>query len=85
MKRKLTNYHPLHHYLADHGSQRVALSFADIERILGCSLPPSALKYPQPFWANTRTHSYSWSWLDAGWKTESVNRSSDTVTFVRVA
>lgn len=35
MKRKLTNYHPLHQYLVDHSSQRVTLSFADIERILG--------------------------------------------------
>jgi hypothetical protein len=61
----------------------VRLSFAEIERILGFSLPPSAYE-AQPWWSNTRAgHSQAVAWLDAGWKTAALDLAARQVSFVK--
>lgn len=58
--------------------------FADVEAVLGFSLPRSAYSYPA-WWSNDATgHSHSLAWLDAGWKTEQVDIAAQQVTFRRV-
>lgn len=61
------------------------LSFADIERILGDALPPSARKY-QAWWENEGpggSHSHARAWLDAGYRTQNVDLNAQTVAFVK--
>ena len=81
---KPTKYEPLKRHLEGmfrHGEVR--LSFAEIERILGFSLPPSAYE-AQPWWSNTRAgHSQAAAWLDAGWKTAALDRVGRQVSFVK--
>lgn len=81
---KPTKYEPLKRHLEgmfQHGEVR--LSFAEIEKILGFSLPPSAYE-AQPWWSNTRAgHSQAVAWLDAGWKTTALDLAGRQVSFVR--
>ena len=65
-------YDPLRDYLMRCGSDDVLLSFADVEAILGCPLPPSASKY-DAWWANIgddpftqHSHARSWHAAQAG-------------------
>lgn len=56
-------------------------SFDEVEAVLGFALPPSAYKHPA-WWSNDATsHSHSRAWLDAGWRTESVDVEGHAVTF----
>lgn len=75
-------YRCLAEYLLSSNATRVTLSYSQIEEILGFSLPDTASKYKQSYWANTETHSYASSWLAVGYKTR-VDIDSDTVTFVK--
>ncbi len=79
-------YDPLKDYLIRLESDEVTLSFADIESIIGNSLPPSAFKY-DVWWDNigdsTLTqHSHAKSWHAAGYKAQ-VNRAGKMVRFYR--
>ena len=61
----------------------VNLSFADIERIIGDSLPASAHNY-RPWWGNQTSNPRSrqcLAWLNAGWEVDTVNLAAKTVTF----
>jgi len=79
-------YTPLAVYLQEIplGQGRVALSFAEVEKIIGNELPPSAYKY-RAWWANERigTHVWAHAWLKAGWRVDSVDLGSQRVSFVR--
>ncbi len=81
---KSAKYEPLKRHLEgmfQHGEVR--LSFAEIERILGFALPPSAYD-AQPWWSNARAgHSQAAAWLDAGWKTAVLDLPGRQVSFVK--
>ena len=81
--RAPSKYDPLYGHLLDGPNNVVALSFTEIERILGFALPASARRY-QAWWANERegTHSHARSWLDASYKTQGVDLNAQTVRFV---
>ncbi|HEV2106813.1 MAG TPA: hypothetical protein VGR16_00970 [Thermomicrobiales bacterium] len=83
-----SKYDPLRAYLAGLSEDRVTLTFAEIERIIGAALPASAWR--APFWANTAT---SWgssvqatTWRRAGWRVAGthLSGSSPAVTFERL-
>ena len=65
---------------------QVKLSFADIELIIGSTLPPSA-RSDRTWWGNSRnrTRVHSVTWLSAGCKVglRGVNLREETVVFVR--
>jgi hypothetical protein len=79
-------YTPLEAYLQGIPlrQDRVVLSFAEVEKIIGDRLPPSAHKYGA-WWANERevTHVQANAWLRAGWRVESVHLERKVVTFTR--
>ncbi len=77
-------YEPLRRYLE--GAQDVeSLSFEAVERILGASLPPSARKH-EAWWSNNPTgHVNAQAWIDAGYRTESVDIAGEAVVFRRIA
>ena len=60
----------------------VSLTFDEIEKTIGFSLPGSAREH-RAFWANTTTHSIALSWLSIGYKTVDVNMNMETVVFER--
>jgi len=45
----------------------IVLTYAEIEKILGFQLCPSAYKY-KPYWNPTKTHTITRSWIENGWK-----------------
>jgi CBS domain-containing protein len=78
-------YAPLAHFLTQQplSSDRVALSFGEIERILGASLPASAHQH-RSWWANNAaTHVQAQQWLRVNWRVVSVNMTKEQVIFSR--
>ncbi|GAA3605460.1 DUF7662 domain-containing protein [Microlunatus ginsengisoli] len=55
--------------------------FSEVEALPG-GLPPSAYNHAA-WWSNSQSHPEAVAWLAAGWRTEAVNLTSRTVTFVR--
>jgi hypothetical protein len=78
----MARYDPLMRYLVGLDLDEVSLSFAEVESILGRRLPPSAREH-QAWWANTDSHSHARAWLQAGWRTERLDRGGERVAFVR--
>lgn len=77
-------YEPLYQYLVNKKSDGCVswhASFADIECIIGASLPPSA-RTQRLFWSNLRQpRRASTAWFKAGWKTSNVDLNAETVLF----
>jgi len=84
MSRGSSRYDPLRRYLAGRSEPVVHLSFAEIERIIGGPLPPSARRH-RPWWANERSgsHVHASAWMGAGRRTANVDLNADTVDFAR--
>ncbi|MEM7029219.1 MAG: helix-turn-helix transcriptional regulator [Chloroflexota bacterium] len=73
-------YFPLYEYLKNHSQdEHFTISFAEIEEIIGNSLPRSA-QTTRAWWANTPT-AQSESWLSTEWVVEYVNFVTGQVTF----
>jgi hypothetical protein len=60
----------------------VALTFSEIEQIIGDKLPEAATKY-RPWWANERNAQSRQCkyWLDAGWEVGKVDLKGRMVLF----
>ena len=80
----MSKYHKLSAHLSALRHEEWTASFADIERILGFSLPASAGRYPA-WWSNQTGigHTQSASWQAVGWRTRDVTLTKRHVTFVR--
>lgn len=81
--RVLRKYDPLKRYLLDHRGDFCTLTFSDIEKIIGASLPSSARKRAQ-WWGNDKTHVQALSWIMAGWNVERPNFAEQHVFFTRL-
>jgi hypothetical protein len=82
-KRGASKYRPLTAYLQAQRGDRVPMSFADIERVIGAKLPPSADSH-RAWWSNNPTNNVMTSaWLDAGFESERVDLSARQLTFRR--
>lgn len=78
-----SKYGPLGAFLAAHYGDEVPMTFAEIERILGFALPPSARKH-RPWWSNNADNSaMTRVWLKAGFRTERVDVAAEHLVFVR--
>ena len=77
-----SKYYPLKKYLEINGAAEIELGFAEIESILGFSLPESAFKY-SAWWANGG-HSHSLSWGEAGYETNRLSLPEKRVCFSHV-
>ena len=77
----MSKYAPLATYLHETGRETVSMSFAEIERIIGADLPPSAFKH-RPWWSNNPSNSViTYAWLEAGYLTEQVDMAGQTLVF----
>jgi len=77
-------YAALGEYLDSRDGDGITLSFAQIEAILGDTLPKSAVDY-DAWWSNTPAPGrHNHIWLSRGWETADLNRAARTVRFTRV-
>lgn len=76
------SYRPLSVYLQSLDFTGIVLSFTEVERILGRTLPASARKH-RAWWSNERTgsHSHARAWMDAGWHVATVDFNAGRVEF----
>jgi hypothetical protein len=76
-------YEPLQSYLAAERAEEVPMTFAEIERVIGQSLPPAAFNH-RPWWSNNPSNNVmTKAWLNAGYKTERVDMDGRKLIFVR--
>ena len=80
-----SKYSPLESHLRDSGLAQVAMTFGEIERVVGASLPPAAFKH-RALWSNNRSN---WvmtkAWLAAGYETEKVDMENRRLVFRKAA
>jgi hypothetical protein len=80
----MSKYAPLADYLKKQRHDRVPMTFAEIERITGTKLPPSATRH-RPWWSNNPNNSVMTRvWLDAGFESEQVDMAGRKLVFKRV-
>lgn len=60
------------------------VSFAELERLIGASLPASAFRYPGWWSNNPSNNAMTKIWLNAGWRTGQVDIAARTLVFRRV-
>ena len=80
----MSKYDLLKQYLLGQRGDFCTLTFSDIEKIIGASLPSSARKRAQ-WWGNDKTQVQALSWIPAGWNVERPNLAEQYVLFARVA
>lgn len=77
-------YEPLGQFLRQQEASYVAMTFADIERVLGSKLPPSS-KDHRAWWSNNPSNNVmTRQWLDAGYETESVDLAAEKLVFRKI-
>jgi hypothetical protein len=76
-------YEALGEFLKGQRGGDIPMTFAEIERVTGTRLPPSALKH-RPWWSNNPRNSVMTKvWLEAGFRTEQVDMESRRLVFRR--
>ncbi|MGD0763545.1 MAG: hypothetical protein ABR929_10235 [Roseiarcus sp.] len=79
-----SKYWPLTVYLRAQRGAQVRMSFAEIERVLGGKLPPSAASH-RAWWSNNPSNNVmTKAWLEAGFHSEQVDLSGRKLVFRRV-
>jgi hypothetical protein len=78
-------YEPLAARLQSNAQDEWTASFAEIEKVLGFALPPSARRYRE-WWANQRGpgHSQAKGWQEAGWQVWKIDLAAERAIFRRV-
>jgi hypothetical protein len=79
-----SKYHPLTLHLHAQAGDRVRMTFAEIERVIGGKLPPSAAS--RAWWSNNPSNNVmTKAWLEAGYESEQVDLSGRKLVFKRAA
>ena len=81
----MSKYEPLKTHLSACSASEAAMSFRDVEAILGFRLPQSARSHPAWWSNNVGTHVNAAAWREAGWRTSRLDLGAERVTFVREA
>jgi hypothetical protein len=80
----MSKYDALGAFLRNQRTDRVPMSFAEVERVTGRKLPPSAAKH-RPWWSNNPDNSVMTRvWLNAGFESEQVDMAGRKLVFRRV-
>jgi hypothetical protein len=83
-KHTPSKYQPLTNYLRMQRAERVRMSFAEIERVIGAKLPNSADSH-RAWWSNNPTNNVmTQAWLDAGFESEQVDLKGRKLVFRRM-
>ena len=79
----MSKYDPLGHFLRERSAEETPMTFAEIERIIGISLPPAAERHPA-WWSNNASNNVMTKvWLDAGYRSERVDLGGRKLVFRR--
>lgn len=79
----MSKYERLGAYLRGQRTERVPMTFAEIERVVGTKLPKS--QKHQAWWSNSTSNNVMTRvWLDAGYRTEQVDVERKRLVFRRV-
>ncbi|HEX4159759.1 MAG TPA: hypothetical protein VHY79_14930 [Rhizomicrobium sp.] len=77
-------YEALGQFLKGQPTNEVPLSFSEIERVIGSTLPHSAYAH-RPWWSNNPSNSaMTRVWLEAGFRTERVDMAAKKLVFKRL-
>jgi hypothetical protein len=77
-------YAPLADFLRHQQTLEVPMTFAEIERLIGRKLPPTAEAH-RAWWSNNPTNNVmTKAWLDAGFQSEQVDMEARKLVFRRV-
>lgn len=77
-------YEPLTSYLRTQRGNQIRMSFAEIERVIGSKLPPSADTH-RAWWSNNPSNNVmTKAWLEAGFESEQVDLRSRKLIFRRL-
>lgn len=80
----MTKYAPLTHHLRATNADRLPMTFAELEALLGFALPPSARKH-RAWWANNpATHVNAAAWHQAGYQSQAVDLAAERLAFVKL-
>ena len=80
----MSKYDSLGVYLKRQAGDRIPMTFAEIEKIIGAKLPRSAREH-RPWWGNSAAnHVNAKAWLDAGFESEQVDMAGRKLVFRRV-
>ncbi|MFV9473423.1 HNH endonuclease [Advenella sp. RU8] len=79
----MSKYVNLYEHLQQSEQSSLKMSFADIEKLIGITLPESAYKY-RTWWSPSETHTAARGWVKLGWKA-SVNMSTESVVFFKTS
>jgi len=83
-KHSSLKYAPLTAYLRAQRGAQVRMAFAEIERVIGAKLPPSASS--RAWWSNNPSNNVmTKAWLEAGFESEQVDLSGRKLAFRRMA
>lgn len=78
----MSKYKSLGEHLSGREGQQWAPTFAEMEEVLGFSLPKAA-RGGDAWWGNDAEKPHNRAWLEAGWRVLAVDRKGETVTFAR--
>jgi DNA-binding transcriptional regulator YiaG len=79
--RETRKYYPLYKHLTESGLDQLALSFADIESLLGQPLPPTA-RNSRAWWSNRKDGTVqAASWMEAGYLVDDIDLENGRITF----
>jgi len=81
----MSKYDVLEAFFSEQPADRseIRLSFAQIEEVLGFSLPRTA-RIDRIWWANARNYPPGSIWLSYGWKAKDIDLAGQAVTFQRI-
>lgn len=80
----MSKYAALNRFFQTQTGSLLRMTFEEVERETGFSLPASA-RLHQAWWANDRArHVQAKAWLDAGYESEQVDMKGQTLVFKRV-
>lgn len=80
----MSKYGALGDYLRNCGAGEIPMTFAEIERIVGTKLPPSAYVH-RPWWSNNASNSVLTKvWLAAGYRSARVDMAARSLVFARL-
>ncbi len=81
----MSKYSPLTTFLRRQPGTSFPMTFAEIEKVVGTPLPPSAYKH-RPWWSNNTGNSVlTQAWREAGWITSNVDMAGRKLVFRRTA
>ncbi|WP_066066183.1 DUF7662 domain-containing protein [Neobacillus soli] len=81
MNTRGSKYEPLYQFLKSKDSNRLVMTYKEVEDVLGFTLPPSASKY-LAWWDSASQHTQAYSWTKAGFKANP-NLKDKKIEFVK--